>query len=181
MLKNDTILQFFFILLTAAVVALLAIKLYPSRFSVEQTANAQTVISMPQVAGEENAYPPERIVIPRISLDLTIAPGVISDNVWTLYDDKVSWLATSQMPGEGNTILYAHNRKGLFAPLKELVKGDLIKIFAASKEYSYRVSEVNTVTPSNINVLLSLKDQLTLYTCDGILDRYRLVVVAKRD
>src|SRR5258708_18928831 len=50
--------------------------------------------------------PPTEVKIDAIHLDLPVAAGLASGNTWDLYDDKIAWLATSSIPGEGNVILY---------------------------------------------------------------------------
>ena len=109
---------------------------------------------------------------------MPITEGYISGNEWTLFEDKVSWLATSSTPGRGNTILYAHNKKNLFGPLKKIKIGDLIIIEGQGKIYEYSVSEIRKVLPNEVDAILSPQNQLTLYTCDGSFDQKRLIVIA---
>ncbi len=122
---------------------------------------------------------PLSITFPSIGLTLPIASGIIQNNKWTLYDDKASWLSTSEMPEFGNVIIYAHNRKGLFAGLKYLNMGDTIIINSEGQEYHYLVSEIKKITPTNVDAVISDAKRLTLYTCDGAFDQKRLLVVGK--
>lgn len=73
---------------------------------------------------------PQEIYFPSLKLNIDIAPGEIILDKWTLYDDKASWLSTSDDPDSGNVIIYAHNRKGLFGSLKNLKLKDSIIVKA---------------------------------------------------
>ena len=132
----------------------------------------------PGVVLPASIIPPSEIKIEKINLDLAISPSVVKDNEWEVFDDRAAWLATSSLPGKGNTIIYAHDRQGLFGSLDRLRKGDEIKIYV-DKWLTYKVSEVKRVKPSDVEAILSDKNRLTLYTCDGAFDQKRLVVYAE--
>jgi LPXTG-site transpeptidase (sortase) family protein len=122
---------------------------------------------------------PSNIKIPKLNLDLAVSASVVKGNDWEVFDDKVAWLSTSSLPGEGNTILYAHDRVGLFADLYKLKIGDEISIFSNDSWKTYKVIEVRKVLPTDINSILSNRNRLTLYTCNGAFDQKRLVVYAE--
>jgi LPXTG-site transpeptidase (sortase) family protein len=124
------------------------------------------------------ASAPTDIKIPKLKLDLAVSPSVVSGNDWEVFDDRVAWLSTSSLPGKGNTILYAHDRVGLFGNLYQLKAGDEIQIFT-TKWISYKVTEVHSVKPTDVASILSTKNRLTLYTCEGTFDQKRLVVYAE--
>lgn len=178
-MRSELLLQLLIILLTASIVSLFAIKLYPSVLFANKTANAQVKVSIPAVGNAADAiYRPTNIQIPSLDLSLAVVPASIVDNSWTLYDDKVSWLSTSKTPGKGNVILYAHNKKGLFGDLKKATIGATIIVKANERTYSYRITQAKKIQPVDTDAVLSDKDQLTLYTCDGVFDQRRLIVVA---
>lgn len=173
--------------MSAATIVLIAAKLYPS--SIVKKINSQP----PQVLAEQKkvekqkiaeavaakkSSPPSAISIPSQNLKLAVAPGVILNNEWTLYDDKVSWLSTSETPGDGNVIIYGHSREHLFGNLDALKIGQEIKVESPDKTYTYIVVQKRKVLPEEVDVIISDKNQLTLYTCDGSFDQKRLVVFA---
>jgi len=121
---------------------------------------------------------PTNIKISKLNLDLAVSPSVVKDNNWELFDDRVAWLSTSNLPGKGNTILYAHDRPGLFGDLYKLKKGDQVEIYN-NKWFTYKVIEVRKVNPTDVNSILSDKNRLTLFTCNGSFDQKRLVVYAE--
>ncbi|HWA52072.1 MAG TPA: sortase [Patescibacteria group bacterium] len=121
---------------------------------------------------------PTDIKISKINLDLAISPAILKGNEWQLFDDRVAWLSSSALPGKGNTIMYAHDRVGLFANLKNLKPGDEIDIYT-NKWIIYKVTQVHAVLPTDVNAVLGTQNRLTLYTCDGSFDQKRLVVYAE--
>lgn len=183
MQKSELPLQITVFGMTAVLVALILVKFYPVHFFKPDRALATNVLVSPVSEPlkpfiEPKAIPPTNISISSISLSLTIGPAVITNNIWTLYDDKVSWLTTSKALGFGNTILYAHNRDHLFGSLKKLNIGDEIKVTAQNKSFVYVVSEKRKILPTDVDAILSDRNQLTLYTCDGAFDQKRLIVIA---
>ena len=166
----------------AAMIGLLAIRLYPSdlikKLKPEHLNPPQEQVSA--AVAEKRASPPKRIAIPTLDLDLPVAPGIVKNNQWTLYDDKISWLATSEPPGSGkNVILYGHNRPPLFGKLTNLQIGEEITVVDNNGVvFTYTVAQRRKVLPEDINVIISPKNQLTLYTCEGSFDEKRLIVIA---
>ena len=82
----------------------------------------------------------------------------------------------TSLPGEkGTSFLFAHSSDSpwritrynvAFFRLPELKKGDLINIARNGKMYRYKVFDVKTVWPNEVNYLLdNKKDQLILQTC----------------
>lgn len=180
MLKSEIFLKLFFVFITSSLIALIAIKVVPSTLLSPHTAEASTLIDPvpPNLRISLSTAPPTKISISSIDLSLDISPGVIVNNQWTLFSDKISWLSTSSRVGEGNTILYGHNRVGLFAGLKKLNIGDEIQVKQDNKIYKYKVWQMHKILPTDVEAVLSNQNQLTLYTCDGSFDQRRLVVFA---
>lgn len=173
--KSELVLQFAVFGIAASIIGLLVLKVYPNKIVKNNNLTPPQLANVSQVS---QYSPPTSITISSVNLHLPVATGVISNNQWTLYDDKVSWLATSKTPGEGNVILYAHNREKLFANLAKVTIGDRITVGAGEKIFTYQVSLKQKVAPSNVDIVLSKNHQLTLYTCDGSFDQKRLIVIA---
>ena len=132
-----------------------------------------------QSNGSAYSTSPNEIKIGKINLDLKISPSVVKDNDWEVFDDRVAWLSTSALPGKGNVILYAHDRRGLFGDLYKLKSGDEIEVYEGGQKFSYKVTEVHKVLPTDVNSILTDKKRLTMYTCSGTFDQKRLVVYAE--
>ncbi len=181
--KNDLLLQIIIFGLTSCMVALLVIKLYPEWYFVQQKVvasekNKKVLEKIENNLKEIKNETPLQIIIPSINVDLPVAPGVISDEIWTLYDDKAAWLSTSKSPGLGNVIIYAHNRDSLFGNLHTLSNGAAIAVSTNKNTYLYSVRSKSKVLPTNIEAILSDNNQLSLYTCEGFLDELRTLVTA---
>lgn len=173
--KSEFLLQLAIFGAAAAIIALIVIKVYPSTNNKTLTPNSS---QSAEISKNSSKVSPNLVKIPAIGLQLPVVEAFISQNQWVLFDDKVSWLATSETPGEGNVILYAHNRENLFGPLKKVSVGDEILIEHKEKTLNYYVTEKRKVTPEDVDAILSKENQLTLYTCDGSFDQKRLIVVA---
>lgn len=182
------ILQFSFILQVAFIFGLLVMRYFPKTLlGVEKNAIETSVLSpladdfgvtqIIDVAAVKLV--PEKISFPSLNHTLPVASASIVAGEWTLFPDQASWLSTSAPLTAGNTIIYAHNRVGLFGDLKKLAIGDEIVVSSGGKEFRYQVTELRKVLPDEVNAILSDENQLTLYTCDGRFDEKRLVVVAK--
>lgn len=124
--------------------------------------------------------PATKIKIPRIKLDQPILEATIQNNIWQVSNDGISHLQTSANPKqEGGIILYGHNTNDRFGPIRWLENGDIIEITTTDNNiHKYSVSQILTVSPSQVDVLASDTEVLILYTCTGFLDSQRFVVKA---
>lgn len=124
---------------------------------------------------------PVRIVIPSAKIDVSVVEAPIIDGFWETATDSASFGLGSAYPSEtGNTVIFAHARQGLFENLRLTKKEDMIYIFTKSRWYAYKTKEIKSVLPNQVEVVSPTLDKtLTLYTCDGYRDTYRLVIVAK--
>lgn len=149
----------------------------------EMEKRAFSFAGMPdlEIKSEEDNYP-EKILISSLEINLTVSPAKALDDKWEISETGASYLLGSGVPGEkGNVVIYGHNKKKLFGPISWLKKGAEIVLENRQDEtFSYLVEETKIVKPDQIEVLLPTEDaRLTLYTCFGLLDSKRLVVVAK--
>jgi len=68
---------------------------------------------------------PKRIIIPELSIDLPVDEARVINGFWEVFEDKAGWGKGSGLPGEdGNQVIFAHARPGLFFAFKEDKKGD---------------------------------------------------------
>lgn len=124
--------------------------------------------------------PPVQIIIPSLGIDIPVKESKIIKGYWELAEDSASFGLGSAYPGEkGNTVIFAHARKGLFYDLKEIKEKDTIYILTNNKWMNYSVSQIKVVTPDQTEIISQTeKETLTLYTCSGFSDQKRLIVVA---
>jgi LPXTG-site transpeptidase (sortase) family protein len=127
-----------------------------------------------------NYQPPLRIVIPKYSLDLPIVEANVINGVWETSETSASHGVGSANPGEnGNIVIFAHAREGLFLPLRNINKDTLVYILTKDRWYRYRISDVNLVSPENVSTISASDHEiLTLFTCSGFLDSKRAIVKA---
>lgn len=134
-------------------------------------------------AGNQKSHDsPLRIVIPAVAIDLPVKEAKVVDGYWEVFPDSANFGLGSAYPDQdGNQVIFAHAREGLFAPLKKVTVGEQIYVFTANKWYTYQVDSIKDVSPSDLSVIgPSDNARLTLYTCSGFSDNQRRIVSAKR-
>lgn len=129
-----------------------------------------------------NKNPPLRVVIPSLNIDLPVKESKIINGYWEVFPDSAGFGLGSAYPEEnGNQVIFAHARIGLFEPLKNIKTGDKITVFTKNKWFTYQVSEIKEVLPSQTEVIAATSEPiLTLYTCTGYSDSKRLIVISKK-
>ncbi len=100
--------------------------------------------------------------IPRLHLSAAVMTGddthVLAGAVGYLPDTALPW-------GKGNTALAAH-RDRLFRPLRDIRRGDRIRLSTRHGDFDYRVVRTFIVGPSDVWVLNDAPNvDLTLITC----------------
>jgi sortase (surface protein transpeptidase) len=130
----------------------------------------------------QNTDIPIEIIIPSVQIDIKVEPGNIKNGVWLISNSSATFLNTSVPPGyKGNTIIYGHNKKDIFGSLPYLSIGQKIIIKTKSgKIYNYIADKKYFVGPDRVDLVSPTDTEiLTLYTCWGVFDSQRAIVVAK--
>ncbi len=154
--------------------ALLWQRYNPQRLSFASYRNYSTSQAAPN--------PPVRIKINDLRIDLPVIASKIKNNQWETTAKGISWLSTSPIPGTtGNSILYGHNWSSLLGNLVNAKTGQLITVYYQDgSQKSFEVDALAAVNPNDIHILDPSQDErITLYTCTGLMDSKRFVVVAK--
>lgn len=125
---------------------------------------------------------PQRIIIPRINIDISVVEAPIVDGHWEIAETFANHGMGSAYPGQkGNMVIFAHAREHLFLDLQYITSGDSIYVLTNNKWYEYTVSDITQVTPDQVEVIAPTGDErITLFTCSGFADEHRLIVVGKR-
>jgi len=136
--------------------------------------------------GEDNTEKKLKNVIGIISIDkinvkLPIKNYFKEEEIWS----SVGHIPGTANPGEtGNCVIAGHRARAkgrLFNRLDELELGDTISITYNSNNFEYKVSEIKIVEPTDVSVLNSDKDEvsLTLITCHPVrVLSHRLIIKA---
>jgi LPXTG-site transpeptidase (sortase) family protein len=135
--------------------------------------------------------PARRIIIPTLGLDSKVIQlGTKLDRkgqlAWETAPFAVGQHKGLAGPGQnGNMVLSGHisspNEGAIFHHLPDLKVGEGVIVSTEERQYLYRVTDVQTVTPDKVEVLNQTSDATaTLITCvpDGIYS-HRLVVTAR--
>jgi sortase A len=124
---------------------------------------------------------PQQLVVPAIGIDTPVREVFVQDGAWQVADYAAGYHNGSALPGEpGNTVMAGHAglRGGVFRDLGSLNVGDEAFVVAGGWRYRYRVREVKSVWPDQVEVMDATPTRvLTLITCTAW-DTQRLVVVA---
>jgi LPXTG-site transpeptidase (sortase) family protein len=153
------------------------VKASKTQTNITPTVSTQSATNVTQTSTAAQNIP-TAINIPKIGKNLPIKPASVHGNNWDMFPDAVAWLATSAVPGQGNVILYAHDWVTLWGDLYLLKPGDAVEIQYNNIWKHYVVSESRDVDQHDVQSILSDKNQLTLYTCEGSFDQKRKVVYA---
>ena len=125
---------------------------------------------------------PTRLIIKNLNIDLEIFPAKVTGQNWDTTSLGVSWLDISPVPGEkGNSIIYGHNWTNLLGSLFKAKPGDTIEIaYQNAPNKIFTIEKTAMVSPDNVSVLNQTENvSLTIYTCAGLFDEKRFVVVGK--
>lgn len=138
-------------------------------------------------------HSPNRITIPKINVAAPIIWGVDPFNSSTYHEALTHGVAqakgTSYPAQSGTMYIFAHSSdfpwritryNVIFFRLDELKPGDKIIVTRENRDYIYKVRELRTVLPSDIQYLTKeTRTQLILQTCTPVgTDWFRLLVFA---
>lgn len=118
----------------------------------------QSEIQRPEVNSQYGTIFCERLAL--------TAPVYYGDSK-TVLENGAGQYARSGLPGEGKPILIGGHDVTYFAPLEDIVAGDVISIKTTYGQYSYEVTgtKIAAATDTTAYDLTQDKEQLILYTC----------------
>jgi len=165
----------------AIVLGLLGLAPFASSLVSEQfestTPDTGRTVVMPKAVAKKPviiAGKPIRIQIPSLKMDLAVVDGTYdkATGKWTLTRDKVQFATLSTQPNDksGNTLIYGHAIKAVFARLHEIpVNAKVIVYTHNGHRLTYRYTNKNDIVhPSNTDIFAYKgKPRLTLQTCTG--------------
>lgn len=120
------------------------------------------------------------IAIPELNMNLPIFKGLQSDALYY----GAGTMKENQVMGSGNYTLASHHVFGmtgasnmLFSPLDKAKSGMLIYITDKDKIYTYQITEVSHIDPTQVDVLNDTdKAEITLITCTDMEATARILV-----
>lgn len=103
-----------------------------------------------------------RIEIPRVNVSAVVKEGVDTHTL----DRAVGHVPNTALPGEAGNVGVAAHRDTFFRGLRNIRKGDTVRVVTLAGTYLYEVDGMKIVWPRNVEVLDPTRDQrLTLVTC----------------
>lgn len=121
--------------------------------------------------------------IPSIDSENPVREGTERD---VLSDSLGHESGTAVAGQEGNCVIAGHRNYNFgkyFNRLDEVELDDLIYLDTATETYTYVVTDIQVVDPTDVEILEPVEDKeiLTLYTCTPIyIASHRLVIIAER-
>ena len=143
---------------------------FESAMQAASAASAQAPAPQPIVIQGK----PVRLSIPSIELDIAVVDGVYNaqQKTWTLSNSNAHYALISPQPNNssGNTFIYGHNRKEVFAKLAKVKAGDEALLYTDNGNvfrYVFRIS-VETNPYDDSLFAYSGPPIVTLQTCSGL-------------
>jgi sortase (surface protein transpeptidase) len=130
---------------------------------------------------------PVRIVIPSLNKDLQVIDGVYNKNngQWTLSLDKAQFATISAQPNNesGNTFIYGHYRREVFATLHTIQPGAQVYIDTDNGyRFMYTFTNTETKQPTDVDIFsYEGAPRLTIQTCSGAFFQNRQFFYFKYD
>ncbi len=125
---------------------------------------------------------PATLDIPDHQIHLAIVPSSIVNGEWQVTTQGVSMLTPSPSdPVKKGPILFGHDWPVLLGRMRQAVIGQKITLtYGDGKVKTYLITSIFKVAPNHVDILSMAKpDTLLIYTCDGVLDSQRFVVLAQ--
>ena len=116
---------------------------------------------------------PVQINIPSLGITLAVQDGVFNEKskTWTLSKDQAHYALPTVQPNNesGNTLIYGHYKKGVFASLHKITVGTEAQVITDNGyRFTYTFRQTQTVDPSNVDIFAyEGAPQLTVQTCSG--------------
>jgi sortase (surface protein transpeptidase) len=139
--------------------------------SVVGAAEAKNSVQPPK---KDIAGKPVRIQLPSLKLDLAVIDGYYNTKAktWTLTNDKVQYATITPLANNqgGNTFIYGHNRRGVFATLSHIKAGEKAIITTDNGHVFTYVFRSSLETDPYDASLFTYRGApiLTLQTCSGL-------------
>lgn len=153
-----------------------------TNFTTPGTSAAQTIII--GTGDNQPVSDNPRVIIPKINVNAPVIYGLtdLSEGAvqTALENGPINYPITgaSATPGQkGNTVILGHSSGDIFAPgnyklifsiLNRIAVGDMFYLDYGAKRYSYKVTEIKTIAPTDVGALNLGTDKpyATLVTCD---------------
>ncbi|MCA9324948.1 sortase [Candidatus Saccharibacteria bacterium] len=169
-LTNTKVLAVAALVIIASSVLLLNNPLGPKPISIATTPHVSAAQpNKPTISGQ-----PVRFQVPSLKLDLKIVDGYYNKQTgeWSLSRDKVQYATITPKPNNkaGNTFLYGHYRREVFAPLHNIkADAEAIVTTANGHQFHYRLNKVRVVEPTESAGIFDYEGKpiLTVQTCTG--------------
>lgn len=122
---------------------------------------------------------PVAISIPSLNINLQVIDGFYNpkNGEWTLTNDKAQFATPSVEPNDhsGNTLIYGHYRKEVFAYLHLIKPGAYVTVTTSNGYiFTYQYTNTQTFDPTDTSIFsYQGAPRLTIQTCSGAFFQHR--------
>lgn len=153
----------------AAILTVMEIVIPPQAVSLDMQ---ELTVQQPTVSSQLRSGKPERLVIDSANINIEVSDGEYdpATHKWTLAKDKAHYaLMTPPANNQaGNTFIYGHNNRKVFADLEIAKPGDIAQVHTGSGIFSYKLRDIREVTPNDVSIFEYRGSSiLTVQTCSG--------------
>lgn len=116
---------------------------------------------------------PTRLTIPSVNIDIAVASGTYNSETgaWDLSKDKAHFATITPEANNkiGNTFIYGHNNKNVFAALDGMAVGDKAVVATdTGHTFTYTLQSIKDVEPTDVSLFeYRGSSMLTIQTCSG--------------
>jgi sortase (surface protein transpeptidase) len=142
-------------------------------------AATPAIPTQPQTEKPAIAGKPVRITVESLGIDLPVDDGFYNpaDNTWSLSGYHAQFAHPTPPANDkiGNTLIYGHNNKYVFGPLKKIQDGDNAKVYTDNGHvFTYKFQDAINLNPNDTSIFnYDGPPILTIQTCSGNWNEWR--------
>ena len=124
---------------------------------------------------------PVQVSIPDHQINLPIVPSSLVNGEWQVTTQGVSLANSDKISDSSGYVMFGHDWPVLLGRMRQATIGQTITLtFRNGKTKTYKIVTAFNVNPNQVDVLdMAKAHTLLIYTCNGVLDSKRFVVVAQ--
>ena len=124
---------------------------------------------------------PHTIIIPSIHVTIPLKVAKVQNQQWMINNQQTGFFGqgTSLPATQGTTVIFAHDKNGLFGYLPLLSRNDTIVVEAGSVSYTYKIFQKVLIDANNVSFIKKTgSNQLAVFTCFGSNNAQRILFLA---
>lgn len=169
------------LVVAAAVLCIPLVESIVSHHQVSQAAHAAEIQLSQKPSAQAVQGLPTRILVPRLSIDLTVVQQSYSNvtKTWPVAINEANYATNTALINstKGESLIYGHDTRNVFGPLSNLQPGDAVYVYTNNGHvFKYSYTSAQDVTPTKLSIFDDMAKApagLKLITCSGAYFQYR--------